>query len=219
MSRAEREEAERQRYQHPVEDGRKCLVEGVQHPQRIVSTGGLDDAERQSEQNAEKNDADELRPRQRSEDIGRHHALQERHDRTAGFDRRLAGELLAERRGGALAQAFARAETDAHQHRRRAWNQQQQQIGQSHAREERAGRRVAQHLSDAPGERRHEDGQHAHRQQGDVKFRERHQRVGRLGQIESEQQPGDDPCDDGRRMRDDSQDLTQQSIASVAPRC
>jgi hypothetical protein len=29
------------------------------------------------------------------EDIGRHHALQERQYRTAGFDRRLAGELLA----------------------------------------------------------------------------------------------------------------------------
>jgi hypothetical protein len=69
------------------------------------------------------------------------------------------------------------------------------------------------HLSDAPGERRHEDRQHAHRQQGDVKFCERHQGVGQLGQIESEQQPGDDPCDDGRRMRDDSQDLTQQLIA------
>ena len=122
VSRAEREEAERQRDQHPVEDGRKCLVEGIQHPQRIVSTGGLDDAERQSEQNAEKNDADELRPRQRSEDIGRHHALQERHDRTAGFDRRLAGELLAERCGGAFAEAFAGAENDAHQHRRGGWN-------------------------------------------------------------------------------------------------
>ena len=43
-----------QRDQHPVEDGRKCLVEGVQDPQRIVSTGGLDDAERQSRQNAAK---------------------------------------------------------------------------------------------------------------------------------------------------------------------
>jgi hypothetical protein len=42
-----------------------------------------------------------------------------------GFDRRLAGELLAEHRGGALAQAFAWPETDAHQHRRSAWNQQQ----------------------------------------------------------------------------------------------
>jgi hypothetical protein len=43
-----------QRDQHPAEDGRKCLVEGVRDPQRIVGTGGLDDAERRSRQNAEK---------------------------------------------------------------------------------------------------------------------------------------------------------------------
>ena len=87
-----------------MKDDRKCLVERVQHPQRSVSTGGLgrSDAERQSKQNAEKTMLINCAPDNAANLFGGTHALEERHDRTAGFDRLFAGELLAERRGGAL---------------------------------------------------------------------------------------------------------------------
>ena len=220
----DREEADRQRDQHPVEHRGEGFVERVQHAQCLVGARRADHAERQPDQRAEEDDRDELALAQGLEDVGRRQGADEGEQAALSAALSRAGHPAAERRRGFVAQRAARLQNEGDQNGHDHGDQEAKAVDHAHAAEQRAGARLAQHLPDAPDQGADQNRQQAHRQQRDVDVGDRLQGVGEVLEVEAGGEAEQNAGDDGLGILQDPEDERAKlhdsdSAPSDAPRC